>query len=349
MRVDFLIVGQGLAGSLLAWELLQRGARVLLVDSGANNASRVAAGLINPITGMRLVKTPGIDSLLPAALTLYRQLERQFGRRFYVEIPLLRILANERERQYAEQRCADAAYADDIERLLPKNAAAPFGSLLQKRSGYLLTAPLLDELRDYCGNCGSYRQAVLAYDDIALNSDGAHWQEVAAQRVVFCEGYRCRANPWFGWLPLQPVKGEILTLRASKLPEHIVNYGQWLIPLDAQTCRCGATFDRERLDTEPTADGRQELLAGLQTYCPQIEPGEVIAHQAGIRPATLDTQPFLGAHPQHPQLVMFNGFGAKGSLAIPHYARCLADYLLSGSALPPNADLRRHAAAHFPG
>ncbi len=54
---DFLIVGQGLAGSLLAWELMQRGAKVLIVDNGMPNASQVAAGLINPITGMRFAKT----------------------------------------------------------------------------------------------------------------------------------------------------------------------------------------------------------------------------------------------------------------------------------------------------
>jgi len=53
--VDFLIVGQGLAGSLMAWELMQRGKTVLIVDNGLENASRVAAGLINPVTGMRFV------------------------------------------------------------------------------------------------------------------------------------------------------------------------------------------------------------------------------------------------------------------------------------------------------
>ncbi|HBA65740.1 MAG TPA: FAD-dependent oxidoreductase, partial [Methylococcaceae bacterium] len=57
MDIDFLIVGQGLAGSLLAFELIQRNAQVMVVDDGRENASEVAAGLINPVTGIRLVKS----------------------------------------------------------------------------------------------------------------------------------------------------------------------------------------------------------------------------------------------------------------------------------------------------
>lgn len=349
MRADFLIVGQGLAGSLLGWELLRRGARVLLLDCGGGNASRVAAGLVNPITGMRLVKTPGVDALLPEALECYRQLARHFGRTFFVAKPLLRLFANERERRYAEQRCADAEYRGYIERLLPATEAAPFGGLLQKRSGYLLTAPLLDCLRDSFRACGSYLGAELSFQDIAINANGVRWQGIEAQRMVFCEGYRCRDNPWFAWLPLQAVKGEILTLRAAPLPDHIVNYGQWLIPLDAQTLRVGATFDRERLDLEPTGSAKQELLANLHAHCLRIAVSAVLDHQAGIRPATLDKQPFLGVHPRLPRLMIFNGFGSKGSLAIPYYARRFADYLLHDASLPANADIQRYAAAYFAG
>ncbi|MGR8934588.1 MAG: NAD(P)/FAD-dependent oxidoreductase [Gammaproteobacteria bacterium] len=348
MRVDFLIVGQGLAGSLLGWELLQRGARVLLLDAGGTNASQVAAGLINPITGMRLVKTPGIDALLPEAAACYRQLEQRFGKRFYIEKPLLRRLANERERHYAEQRCADGKYRDYIDRFVPENDAAPFGSLLQQRSAYLLTAPLLSCLRDFFHAGGSYQETALRYADLALTDAGVCWRDVNAQRLVFCEGYRSKDNPWFGRLPLQPVKGEILTLQAGPLPDTIVNYGQWLIPLDAHTARIGATFERECLDCEATDSAKQQLLANLSAHCPAVNIHAVIDHQAGIRPATLDKQPFLGAHPRHPQLTIFNGFGAKGSLAIPYYARHFAEFLLHGAPLSANADIRRHAA-HFPG
>ena len=74
MPVEVLIVGQGLAGSLLAWQLIEHGFRVLVIDDGAENASQVAAGLINPVSGLRLLKTADSETLLAAAHALYRQL-----------------------------------------------------------------------------------------------------------------------------------------------------------------------------------------------------------------------------------------------------------------------------------
>lgn len=62
----FLIVGQGIAGSVLAWTLLQRGAKVQLADPKLrSSSSRVAAGIINPVTGKRFVKSWNFDLFYP--------------------------------------------------------------------------------------------------------------------------------------------------------------------------------------------------------------------------------------------------------------------------------------------
>ncbi len=64
-KFNYIIVGQGLAGSLLAHSLRKAGKSVLIVDSfKPNSSSRVAAGLINPVTGRRMVKTWQADTLL---------------------------------------------------------------------------------------------------------------------------------------------------------------------------------------------------------------------------------------------------------------------------------------------
>ena len=82
---DYLIIGQGLAGSLLAWELLQRGCKIMVIDNGLESASQVAAGLINPVTGMRLVKSAEVEHLLPSAMRCYEQLSQLFKQNFYIE------------------------------------------------------------------------------------------------------------------------------------------------------------------------------------------------------------------------------------------------------------------------
>ena len=64
-RIDTLIIGQGLAGSLLAWLLVRAGQRVCVIDDAhASSSSVVAAGLINPLAGMRFNRRPEMDSWL---------------------------------------------------------------------------------------------------------------------------------------------------------------------------------------------------------------------------------------------------------------------------------------------
>jgi choline dehydrogenase-like flavoprotein len=68
MQVDFLIVGQGLAGSLLARSLRLRGRKVHVVDDGwKSSASQVAAGLMTPLTGRRFTLTKDYPELFAAA------------------------------------------------------------------------------------------------------------------------------------------------------------------------------------------------------------------------------------------------------------------------------------------
>src|SRR5689334_8367598 len=79
MQADFIIVGQGIAGSLLYYALTKRGANCIVIDEKKeNSASRVAAGLINPVTGRRLVKSWMIDELIPAFQKVYVQIENDF-------------------------------------------------------------------------------------------------------------------------------------------------------------------------------------------------------------------------------------------------------------------------------
>ena len=77
MEIDFLIVGQGLAGSALGYRLIQEGKKVILVDQPeGNKSSRVAAGLCNPVTGRKMVKTWKGEFLFPEIIPFYQELEQ---------------------------------------------------------------------------------------------------------------------------------------------------------------------------------------------------------------------------------------------------------------------------------
>ena len=343
MNIDYLIIGQGLAGSLLAWELIQRNKKVIIVDDAKENASLIAAGLINPVTGMRFVKSTDVDHLLPAAINYYQKLSDYFQQTFYVEKPMLRILTSQNQLQASQKRLRQAEYQDYLEGIIASSPfiKTSFGIVVQKQTGYLLTRPLLNALKTYFNDSNVYVKAAIKYSDIVFTPT-LQWKEFKPSQIIFCEGHSATNNPWFSWLPFQPVKGEIITANTSiKLPQNILNYGHWFIPLDSHQFRTGATFDRESLDSNTSGQAKVTLVKSLHQVCPDIHIDNIVAQQAGIRPTTLDKQPFIGIHPAHSELAIFNGFGAKGSLQIPCSCQYFADHLLHSSSIPVHTDILR--------
>jgi len=344
-QVDYLIIGQGLAGSLLGWELMQRGCRVLVVDNQLENASQIAAGLINPVTGMRLVKSAEVDYLLPYAQQRYQALGQFFHQDFYIPKPLLRVIAHEKEQLQYQKRLKDPRYLDVLSenlQLAPKQLIAPRGLIQQKQTGYLSTTDLLKQLKEFFQAQGCYQAQQFDYSQLSFNTDSVSWQDTQAKKVIFCEGYQAIHNPWFNYLPFQLAKGEILSLRSEeKLIPEMLNYGRWFIPLTEYQFRIGASFENKQLDTKTSSAVKEELLAALFQVYPSLKSSQLEAHQANIRPTTLDKAPFIGLHPTQAQVAIFNGFGSKGSLQIPFYSAHFAEHLLNNTPLNELVDIKR--------
>ena len=161
---------------------------------------------------------------------------------------------------------------------------------------------------------------------------------VAARRIVFCQGIDANDNPWFLDVQFKPAKGEILTLRIPGLKEdRVVHRGVWLAPLGNEIFRAGSTYEWNQLDSQPTTQGRDEILFKLREFLRL--PFEVIGHQAAVRPIHRNQYPVLGVHPVYPQLGYFNGLGSKGSLHAPFFARQFAKALSDGGPIDRDVDL----------
>jgi glycine/D-amino acid oxidase-like deaminating enzyme len=347
--VDVLIIGQGLAGGLLAWSLLQRGVRVRILDDGhRSSASMSAAGLINPLGGMRFNRLPNLEECLDQAKYCYRELERALSLRLWHPIPMVRLFRSVEQTRFYQRQAQDPASAPYLgERFAPGHSGHrlndPYGGFRQRATGYVPVARLLARLRRWFDDRGLLIETTCDPAALQFLSDGVALAGVTARRLVFCEGRRATTNPWFNWLPLQPAKGEILTLDSSTpLPDEIINGRHWLIPLADGGWRCGATLDREHLDECPTAAGREAVLEGVSRLLGYRATMTVTDHRAGVRPNTADRRPLLGAHPQHPELCIFNGFGGRGTLTIPWHAQRFGDWLEGRAELPAEADIRRY-------
>lgn len=344
--MDVIVVGGGLAGTLLALELERRGRRVLLVDDDLRDAATpVAAGLLNPVTGMRLSPTPGAALLIPAAIETFRSLEQKFGRTIFRALPLFRAYSNEAERDLKRRRAAepDAArwFGDEVapEAVHPA-LHAPLGGFMIVGGGWVDLPALLAGAREHFtqadappapGAPGESPPGVTllttrfdhAGVEILKKGAGVRWRGVTAKHLVFAEGAGVRANPWFRDLAWQPAKGEFITCETDLAggPDFALKIGLMAIPLGDGRWRVGSNYEWEKLDTAPTPAVRDMLLAGFAKMFRTPPRATVVTHLAGVRPAAKGARPIVGRHPDHPALHVFNGFGAKGCTWTPAYAR----------------------------
>lgn len=345
--VDFLIIGQGLAGSLLAYFLEKAGASIHVIDpDGEGSASRRAAGLINPVTGRYFVKSWRVDELLPFARETYRALEQELGASFYHERSILRALGSAKEENDWLARAGDAGYQAymgdhankaELEQLLYPTLA--YGQTLQ--SAQLDVSVFLDFFQKQLSRKNCLSKKYFDYSNLNITESGVIYEDIQASRIVFCEGYAAVKNPFFNYLPFRGDKGEVLIVDIPGAGfERIVKQNNtFLAPLGNDRYWVGATYAWTFADDQPTEQARAELLERLQSVVKL--PFKIIDQWAAIRPTVKDRRPFLGQHSAFSALWIFNGLGTKGSSLAPFWAKHLSEVLLEGKLLEEEVDIRR--------
>ncbi len=304
------VVGAGLAGTALAWALVRRGVRVRLIDREPDTTtSRVAAGLLTPITGKKPAVSWRWAELRPAAERFYRQAEEGTGERFFWSRPVVRLFTLEAERA----AFGSPAFAGLVE--LKEDA------VVMPMAAQLDTVAYLNASREWLRARGMYERC--------------EWNETADGVTVLCQGY-APGGPFA--LPFRAAKGEVLTVRASLDAERVLNRAGWWLAPAATDFRFGATYSWDRLDAVPTPAGRIELEAKLRELTG--EPFEVVGHDAGVRPILPGQKPVIGMHPTLPHLGVFNGLGSKGALTAPYFAEQFAAHLTDGTPIDAEVDVQ---------
>ena len=350
-KTDCLIVGSGLAGSVLALELLRAGSTVTMIaDSSRPTSSRVAGGLINPVTGKYLAKTWLADELFSGLAAYYTGLETLLSASFYHPTGLFRPFTGAEHRRSSLAQIAKHGLEDYLR---IRQADAAFGTcftgetegMYAPAAGWLDMPAFLDAAARYLQQEAEWVDAVFDFAGLSVQEASVNYGEWEAARIIFCEGFYARHNPYFSWLPFNPVKGETLLGVIEDYPaDTIVNQGKWIIPLGGDRVRLGATYSWHELDFEPSARGREELLQAAGKMLKK--PFSVTGQQAGVRPATKDRRPFVGRHPQQERLWIFNGLGAKGVSLAPYFAGQLVRNIRHGELIHPEANIERFYALY---
>jgi len=346
MKTDFILVGQGLAGTLLAHELIKSGQSVQVIDSpDYQKASAVAAGLINPVVFRRLTKSWLIDDLFPQLEKTYAELEEFLGRKIYYPAKIRKVFGLGEADFWQKKVVENELYS--YLRVDPDDS--PYSGLkLEQGSGWVEKAgrvdlqSLLNGFRKYLIQKECLYELNFDYSRLVIHPDSVVYRELEASKIIFCEGHRASENPFFQQIHFKHTKGEVFRLQTSDYnADFILNKALFLMPVGSGEYRMGATYDWNNLDEIPTPEAKDELCRKLEQVFTGIY--EITEHVAGIRPTTHDRRPVLGLHPEFPQIGIFNGLGSKGCMLGPYFAKQFADMLIDKSSLiHPEVRLSRY-------
>ncbi len=323
IRTQVLIVGQGLAGSLLVWELWQHGIDFRVMDPGEQHtSSKAAAGLFHPLVARKIRAAEGADEMLPAMKAAYTALENELEVKLLHEIPSAKLISIEEAPHW--EMAMEGALKPYVQAIIPsgeiKGLKNGLAGVIAGHSGFLEVSGLIYGMARWLGEKNLLIPEKLDYESIRLEPGKVVIEGFAeAQTIVFCEGPAGMSNPWFEQAGLTINKGEVIEILAPKLDERFIIRGEvFLLPLGMGRFRVGATYSRNPVDNEPSPAGLAEITEKLEKII--TVPYELVDHWAGIRPVARDRQPIMGLHPRHKQLAIFNGLGSKGVMQAPFRA-----------------------------
>jgi glycine oxidase len=346
---DVVVIGGGIIGCAVARELARRGAAVRVFEArtiGAG-ATQASAGILAPyIEGhdRGLLFDLGLRSL-----ALYDDFVREVSDESGLTIEYRRCGTLEVAVDAAAAgRLREAAAADAhlewldpsaAHGLEPALATSIEGAVLARDHGYVAVPSLMDALAWAALRHGVQIEAAhrvtgihFANDSVAIaTEDGTSW---SAGAVVLAAG------SWSGHLEVEdeaagavrPVRGQLLRLHWRGAPLNHIVWGPdcYVVPWHDQTILVGATVEDVGFDERTTAAGVRDLLDAVCELLPEAWRATFLEARVGLRPATPDGLPFLGASRQSNRLIYATGHYRNGVLLAPLTAQLIADLIVDG-------------------
>jgi glycine/D-amino acid oxidase-like deaminating enzyme len=327
---------------MLAFELLEKNISFRIISSPQKRkASAVAAGLINPLVFKRLTKSWLVDVLLPVADEKYRNLEKLLGESFYFKKDILKPLSEQEKELWIERKEKQdfskyIVSVEDYKNIGLTYKAAGFGRVTN--SGYVNLSRFLKASDDYFRAKNLTIDADFDYKKLNPEAKSFVFNDSEAEKLVFCEGHFLQQNPFFRFVKMNPVKGEVVQIYAPELTEEfILNKKVFVLPVGNHKFKVGSTYEWNDLAETPTEAGKTSILSRFGEFL--SVDFTVENHWAGIRPTISDRRPVLGVHPEFKRLSVFNGLGTKGVMLAPYFAKEMvnllthADYKLNEEVL----------------
>ncbi len=325
------IIGQGLAGTALAWQAHWAGHEVRLFDRGLHqSASWVAAGLINPLVLKRKRLVQGAADHLACMQDFYALVEKTLGLELFYPGSIHEVLPDiTAEKTWDE--LALSPYFDDFigpakplhhSQLVGHKQAEVRGSARLRVTRYLTESRAFFSQHHHLEALNVESIEVLKNGQFELNTS------CTVDALLLAEGYPGKwTQAFFGPLPFAATRGEGLRIAWEGAPiVDALHKNVFLLPDGDGSYQAGSTYAWDALEGPVTAKAREEILQKLRTWFDQ--PVEVLDQWKGIRPTMQDRQARWAWHPQHHRMGFLNGLGSRGALTSPLLSqKLLADLM----------------------
>ena len=343
-KVDYIVVGLGLAGMAFCEELEAHNKSFVVFHNNEKGASRVAGGLYNPVILKRYsLPWQGVEQF-DLAVPYFQKLSKKLDIDAVEPMPVHKVFSSVED----QNNWFEASDNPGLDRFIrPRvtrndNAAikAPFNLGEVNETGKVDLKQVLNAYAYFLKNKSALKEEEFNYEKVHQQSDCAQYQEIEARFIVFAEGYGIKNNPFFAALPLVGNKGEYITIKSPKLGlKSALKAGIFIIPLGDDLYKVGATFNWKDKDTQPSVSAQGEIIEKLKKVisCEY----ELVDQEAGIRPTTGDRRPLLGIHPRYKRLALLNGLGTRGIMMSPYLAKMLYKHLEEDIDLPKEVNLNR--------
>jgi glycine/D-amino acid oxidase-like deaminating enzyme len=344
LPLKVIISGFGLAGATLALQLLERGAEVYIYDAELpSNASKVAAGVYNPIIPKRMSLTWMAEQLIPYGREFYNIFQEKYHIQIHRSLPVFTVFDSVQQQNEAAAKYTDLKFSSWLLNTQKVHDVInqPYGGQWFQGSGAVDTKAFLKAVLAIQHPECHYRGEHFFHAEVIEGPEKYIYRDLEVDYIICCEGHQQQVSPVFTGIKLAPAKGELLVVRIPEVRlDYIIQSGIYMLPLHDDLYTCGATYEWDDLNDIPTEGGRTELLKKISNVL-NVVP-EVVSHWAGVRPASQDRRPILGMHPVRKRWGIFNGLGTKGVLLAPYFSAMMANHIIFGAPIIPEVSVMRY-------
>lgn len=346
--VDYLIVGQGLAGSVFYHTAKANNKTAIVIDRGhEHSASAVAFGILNPLLIKRFVLAWQSDVFYHDAVSFFYKVQSEYGSTFVYPKTVYRPLFTQSDynlfAECTENRFIKFNLTPQILPPQPSTYSHPHAGFAMINGVYYIDIlSFIQAVRENLMSSARIFSETFEANQYTEDTQGVSYKGIRAKYLVLCTGYQSKSDKLpFISSRVHPLWGQKFVIQNyGILPNTLLKTKFFhMLNNDQHTISVGSTY--EHREGERAIDkGRDMIMEDIYHLNPRWN-GKVLARKRAARAQSVDRRPVIGRHYQYSRGYVFNGLGSRGLLQSPTLAQRLIDYIEKNRAIDKVVSINR--------